>query len=863
MSDENKKRWTPDEISSLLNAISNPSGGADGEAFEEPAADISAPEIQEEKTVRIGKVSDTIIKSDDTVNSKYIEAETGNVNISSNTAKQRVADVLAGIEKEKTEAQASAAEEKTVRADTSLLPHKEHSMETDEIRRRFFEEAKFDDDDPVDTASTKEVDLYEKPGFMVKRNTHKIWENEAGLEEVPVLVESEDVEDDEDLYVDVPEKKEELTDWSEGQLRIPGFDPEEEPEQVSESDAEKDLKTKRRDRINAFKVKGIGEAEDLEKKTDDDMVQLFGEPEKKKAPLKQRPSKSRLGFEYTNIKDAGRIRATLHRYKLFSSLRMLGCAVIAAILLALNIISQVTAGYDSRLIGFFNIVLLLFVILLGRDSINKGVVLLFKKEADMSSAVTAVMFAALVQSVSVFVLDCILEYHSFMLSGAAAVAFAFFEYGEWLRHSRTYDAFNFCTVKNPENLYSVQRVENKDEEFEIGRKLLMDNPDIRYSCKAKMPSRLIERCEKEVTADKLQILLLPCACAGALICGIIAGIFSKDVMYGFTAAAAAVCVCVPAYGVASIQLPLYWANKRLNQTGGVLTSQAAVDEYSRANSLVINSTDLFDLKGCCLYGLKDYKRVRIDDVMLYAAAMVVHSEGPLAEAFEQVVSNREMLPEVTSFKYEDRMGISGWINGQKVIMGNKNMMKHHNFDVDFEDESKYVHNGRRVVYIAIANSLAAMLVVGYAPNKRMASFIKRLGTDGVTVLLRNNDANVTTDLIDEAFGVRFTNIRIMSNNSSRVYNRYRTRVRERTKTGIIHDGSAFSFVRSFTMSYSLCGTFKVENLIQLINVILGVLLAVVLSLTKVIAAAGVWPLLVFQLFMMFTAFLAARLRGIF
>ena len=303
MSDENTKRWTPEEINGLLdNIFASPEKKADA-AFEEPAA-------EEEKTVRINKITDDVIKSENTVISKYVEPETGNVNISSNTAKRRVADVLAEIEKEKTE---EKAEEKTIPFVSSLLPHKDHSMETDETRRRFFDEAKFDDADDADEGSTKEVDLYEKPGFVVKRNTHKIWETESGLEEVPVLVESDDAAEDEDLFVDMPEKQDDFSDWSEAQMRIPGFDTEDEPAQVNEDQAEQELKLKRRDRINTFKLKGIGEAEDLEKSTDEKMENLFGEPEKKKKASKQRPSKSRLGFEYTDIKDTGRIRATNYR----------------------------------------------------------------------------------------------------------------------------------------------------------------------------------------------------------------------------------------------------------------------------------------------------------------------------------------------------------------------------------------------------------------------------------------------------------------------------------------------------------------------------------------------------------------------
>ena len=70
-------------------------------------------------------------------------------------------------------------------------------------------------------------------------------------------------------------------------------------------------------------------------------------------------------------------------------------------------------------------------------------------------------------------------------------------------------------------------------------------------------------------------------------------------------------------------------------------------------------------------------------------------------------------------------------------------------------------------------------------------------------------------------------------------------------------------MRSFTMSYTLCGTFKAENLIQLINVILGTVFTAIIALLHVIPVTGMWPLLVFQAVMVIAAFLTARLRGIF
>ena len=65
------------------------------------------------------------------------------------------------------------------------------------------------------------------------------------------------------------------------------------------------------------------------------------------------------------------------------------------------------------------------------------------------------------------------------------------------------------------------------------------------------------------------------------------------------------------------------------------------------------------------------------------------------------------------------------------------------------------------------------------------------------------------------------------------------------------------------MSYTLCGTFKVENLIQLINVIAGFILTAVLCIAGVLPVVGALIPAAFQCIMIFAAFFTARLRGIF
>ncbi|MBQ8782612.1 MAG: hypothetical protein IJZ57_02435 [Clostridia bacterium] len=865
------KNWSMDEVDRLLSrtekAPQKEETVVENFARTMRLADtMVTTSVSAEEAARVESLDedDTIVQSDYARIAKeradaaigVVHADTGDIQISSKTAKQRVSDVLKGLKKAKL--QQSEAEEKTVAIDFDepLIPKKEHSMETDENRRKFLEVVEIEDDD--DTSEHTRV--VERPGF-VKQKT--VSEKTTDLDIVPTLIDAEDfinnIADEEPEEADVHDL------WDEGQIRLVGFeDSEQKPEKVNEFEAEQNLKVKRREKIDKFKLMGIAEAEEESRATNGKLEKLFGEGSNDDKTDTSAVKTNCVGVEYTNIKDANRIRATLHKAKRLSAVRFGLFSFFTVVMLVINIVSKATVGFDATVSHSLNIVLLAVCIILGMNSINSGVIALLKKQPNLKSSVMLVSAFAVIQSVVSFALEEFLAVETFVISACAAFAFAIDEYGDYLRHARTYDAFNFCTGREKENLHSVQRVENKNDEFEIGRVLLMNKPDVRYSCKTNFPTKLISRCESEVSSDRLAVLLLPMTLAAGALCAILAGIFSKSLVSAVTSLAAAVCVCVPAFGTASIQLPLRWVNKRLNKAGGMISGQKAVEDFSKTNAIVIDSAELFDQQACRLHGIRDFKKVRIDDLTLYAAAMMVKSGGPLTAVFDQVVSKRDLLPNVSSFNYEERMGVSGWINGQKVIMGNRNMMKLHNMALpDISEEEKYTYDGRRVIYLAIANQLAAMMVVSYAPNKKLIPFIRRLGTDGVTVLLRNYDSNVTTDMINEIFGVRFNNIRLISNTSGRIYKKYRNRVRETSKSGILHDGKAFSLFRSFTMSYTLCGTFKVENLIQLINVIVGFAVIAVFSIFDVISITGAWPLLLVQGAMTAVAFLVARVRGIF
>ncbi len=56
-------------------------------------------------------------------------------------------------------------------------------------------------------------------------------------------------------------------------------------------------------------------------------------------------------------------------------------------------------------------------------------------------------------------------------------------------------------------------------------------------------------------------------------------------------------------------------------------------------------------------------------------AILKEAKNPIAKVFEKVVDETEGdLPEVESVLYEDELGLVGWVNGERILVGNRELM---------------------------------------------------------------------------------------------------------------------------------------------------------------------------------------------
>ncbi len=706
-------------------------------------------------------------------------------------------------------------------------------------------EADVDDAD----GKTKTISL-EKPGRVIRKGISK---DDSDLEGAPTIVPVEEEFDENSPYNEDFRKRIREEEES-GQIKMEGFvdvDQHEKPERIEESEAEKELFKKRKAKIDNFVLFG-DENENDPYGTDSEkerLGDLFGtnddRPRRKEEP-------EFVGVEYSQIKDARRVRRYLNTQKKKSVHRVIiQTALLAfAMLTSIAAAAHTTVAGDNILTIFSGFVTIVASLITSNQMIASSFENLKKKKFNVNSAAAVVSIFCFVQTLLMFVLYFLDENTVSVFAGAGVASLLLAELSAYVTFSRTSDALEMCTGINKDSLYSIDAILDDKDVVEFGKHVKVPSPRIRYSGKTRFPSHLIELCTSETHTDKNMKFMFFVIAVMGLINFVISWAVSGNFPVGFAAFVVTLATCVPIYATLLVQLPLRWANKSFNKLGGMISCQDAVNELCRTNTIVLDSKDLFDQNLCSMHGFKDFKNVRVDDAMLYAAAMVIRSGGPLTGVFDQMVVNRrDILPTVKSFSYEEKLGVSGWIYNQKVILGTRQMMLNHNVDVPGTiDEDRYLISGHEVIYLAIANKLAAMMVVDYAPNKKLVPYLKKLRDAGVTILVRNCDPNVTDVMLSHCYDMRLDNIKILNSSSSRIFKKYKSRPKLNSRAVAINDGTPYTFMRTFCVADMLRHVFKISNTLMLIGILMSFAIVLILSVINVVADLPAIFIILMQVF---------------
>lgn len=710
-------------------------------------------------------------------------------------------------------------------------------METDKYRERFLNKPKQHLERTADYERLHpdgHTDPIERPGMIIKKSK---FTNTADLEPIPTIISADAELNNFDKTIVAKGDSNTITrdeddDFISGQMRLGGFGEEEEIEQIDEDSAEEKLRLKRDKKIASFRLDPDFADLGSDEQTGDEYE---SEEDEENYEPSEGSASDFIDDEFDYPSDAKRIRAIISNAKRATAI----CGIVQAMLtvVALVVTGLISAsGGNLELIGgspltcgVINIIILVIASACGVNTLMRGITGLKERKPNAATGTLLVVVACLLENIVIafFTSDAYAPVSIFTAAGCLALTLA--NLSKWIALARAKGNFEFIT--NGTQLYSSEKILDEDDAFEIGRGLLIGEPEICYSAKVSHPKRFVENSFEDDPADELAELLVPLVAGVALIAAVIYGIIEHSIVVSFGIFAAVCSIAMPAFTLIASNIALLVVNREFNRTGAAIVGHRAVKASTNINAYVLDSTDIFRKGTCSIIGIKTFHNMRIDDAILYAASLVVESGGPLGDVFGSVIlGKRELLPPVESLAYEEKLGLSAWIHGRRILVGSRDLLKNHNVEApEREFEAQYTHDGRKVIYLAIAGKIAAMFVIQYQPDKHMRRYLQNLDKIGASLLVRTCDCNITEEMICHYFNLPLSAVKVLSPVSGDIFQKYRKQSRDDAQAGILHNGTIEASLKTIYEAGELFANIAVNNIVALAYTAMAVILFIVMS----------------------------------
>lgn len=504
-----------------------------------------------------------------------------------------------------------------------------------------------------------------------------------------------------------------------------------------------------------------------------------------------------------------------------------------------------------------NLLLIGFSVFINRVSIMSGLTPLVRFKGNSDTAVALAAVASVIQTVvSFFCLYGMTRFDINYYTVVVLLAFFANNLGKLLMVLRVKENFRFAAANGQR--YAAKIYNNEDVATQMMSGTAVDRPIIAYQHRTGFPSNFLKISYAPDPSEDLASKLAPATAVVAAVVAVLYGIFFGSFSGAVNAFALISAVCVPVSTLLAVNLPLFSLCKKLLPTGAMLSGYPSVRQFCDSTAVMIDANELFPADSVFLDGIKTFEDYNTDESLLCGIAILKEAKNPIAKVFEKVVDETEGdLPEVESVLYEDGFGLVGWVNGERILVGNRELMTKYNVETPgIEYEDKYIMKGKQVTYVARAGRLIAMFVTHYIADSILMPELHRAEANGISILVHSTDCNITNDLICSLYNIFYRTVKVLPTGLGTVLRECKSTFEETSRAYLITNGKTSAFLKAISGSVQIKRSISLSIVIQLISVILGVLLTATLALYAGVGVVGTLEVLIYSLFWSVAAIVA-------
>ena len=408
---------------------------------------------------------------------------------------------------------------------------------------------------------------------------------------------------------------------------------------------------------------------------------------------------------------------------------------------------------------------------------------------------------------------------------------------------------NFKMVASERSKYSINMMENKGLLKEWTKNLDMEEYLVAYPVRTRFLSKFLEYSYSEDYAESMSAILAPVSILAAVLISVLSYVFNQNVGMAISTFAAVLCVCTPLSSTIAANWPMLRLSNKLTPNGAMVAGYESISKFADTEGIVVKAKDIFPPENVTLHAIKAFDQSKIDSVILDAASVVCSSDGMLSGVFTKIIgSDRSLLHPVDNVTYEDGMGLSAWVNGKRVLVGNRELMINHGVEVPSMDyEKRYVKDSKNIIYLSNSGELSAMFVISYNPNNAVMDELDKLADNGMFLIVETSDPNITAEKIHDAYDFPMEQLQIMPAKTNSQY-RSMTEEQKSAPARIGYIGGAKTMIRAIMDCMTVKSSIAKGVVIQMASLIIGYGIIAVFSLVGDLGMLNFMHLIVYQLF---------------
>ncbi|MBG9996218.1 copper-translocating P-type ATPase [Pseudoalteromonas sp. NZS127_1] len=192
------------------------------------------------------------------------------------------------------------------------------------------------------------------------------------------------------------------------------------------------------------------------------------------------------------------------------------------------------------------------------------------------------------------------------------------------------------------------------------------------------------------------------------------------------------------------------------ESGILIRNGESLQTTSKITTMILDKTGTITQGTPQVTDVVTFNNSDENTVMQCVASLESSSEHPLAEAITAYAKKHGLtLSKVTDFDAITGKGVTGSVDGQTLLFGNKALMDKYNVSVDdaTEQAQTLASDAKTPMYFASNNKLHAIIAVADPIKEDSVEAIKRLQNKGIHLVMLTGDNKATAQAVAKQVGI--------------------------------------------------------------------------------------------------------------